>query len=102
MARYDLGLGEEETWRETPRRILLLLDRRGVRDRREDRRAGTVAAAVYNVHRDRKRHPDPLTWEDLFPEHSRPKESQSPEEMLAVATLLNAAYGGKDLRLKDA
>lgn len=98
LGRFDLGLGEEEVWRETPRRLLLLLERYKAGERRRDRRAGEIVAGYYNVHRNERKRPEPYTWEDIFPDHNRQPKRKTPEELLEVAVMLNAMYGGKDLR----
>lgn len=54
--------------------------------------AGTIAAAVYNVNRDAKKHPKAWTHEDIFPQ---PKAPQSEAEVKAVFLNLAAAYSGK-------
>ncbi len=59
-----------------------------MRQRREDRRAGEVAVAIYNVYRDTKKRPDPWDWMDIFPEHRELEEPQTEEQMLMNMNLL--------------
>ena len=44
-------------------------------ERAEYIRAGNVAAAIYNVHRDPKKH-ESLTWKDIFPWFDRQEEPE--------------------------
>lgn len=43
---------------------------------RDDVRAGTVAATLANIHRDRKARPSPFTSEDFFPSEEVPEETE--------------------------
>jgi hypothetical protein len=61
---------------------------------REDQRAGTIASAVVNVHQ--KKGSRPLDWRDFFPPYVR--KAQGWQEQLAIVEMLNAAFGGDDLR----
>jgi len=55
-----------------------------------------VVCAIYNVNRDTQKHPKPFTPQDFIPSKVRvQKKSQSPEEMLTMVRMLNAAFGGE-------
>ena len=43
------------------------MDRHTEKEAREYIRAGTIAAAIYNVNRDSKKHPQAITAADIFP-----------------------------------
>lgn len=63
-------------------------------EERADLRSAIVATTVANAHRGK--HQRPYRVEEFMPRFERyPK---SPEEMLAYVEMLNAAFGGKDLR----
>jgi hypothetical protein len=73
--RYDLGLTEDEVWSLSPDHIRALQARREADDERRDRRAGTVAALLYNINR--PRHAQPLAWDDFFPTIRTFREQES-------------------------
>lgn len=54
---------------------------------REDRRAGEVAAMIYNIHRDSKKDPKGMNWLDVFPEWKDEKPAQTEEEMFETMQL---------------
>lgn len=53
----------------------------------DDRRAGEIVAILWNVNRDSKKTPDPVTWLDVFPEHREAPREQTDEEMLMAMRL---------------
>ena len=63
---------------------------------RADLRAGMICAVVANAHRGKGK---PFKPEDFMPEIAKKKE-QSWQQQKAVVEMLNAAFGGKDLREK--
>ena len=68
-------------------------------EERADLRAGIVAATVANAARDPKVQRDPFTPEEFMPKfESEDSTEQTPEQMLALVEMLNAAFGGQDLR----
>jgi hypothetical protein len=75
---------------------------------RADLRLGIMAALTAEIHRDPEKRKEPYTPEDFMPkwggaaEDASTKDEQSPEQMLAMVVMLNAAFGGKDLRRGNA
>ena len=70
-------------------------------EERADLRAGIVAATVANTARDPKVQRDPFTPQEFMPKfETREATEQTPEQMLAIVEMLNAAFGGQDLRPK--
>lgn len=69
-------------------------------EERADLRSAIVACTVANAFRDPKKHPKPYSARDFMPKFGpgEEEEGQTVEEQLALVELLNAAYGGKDLR----
>lgn len=68
---------------------------------RADLRAGIVARTVAEVHRDPKRRKRPFEVKEFMPrfeETAGEDVEQTPEQQLALVEMLNAAFGGKDLR----
>lgn len=68
---------------------------------RADLRAGIVASTVANTARDTKKRQEPFKPSEFMP--SFEKESPEPDSsrMLHMVEMLNAAMGGKDLRVKS-
>jgi hypothetical protein len=64
-------------------------------EERADLRAGIIAATIANVHRPGER--DPYTPTDFMPCFG-PPPPQTPDHMLSIVEVLNAAYGGVDMR----
>lgn len=70
-------------------------------ERRDDLRAGTIAALIANVNRDSKKAPKPFTPEDFFPLLSKSKATRRGSRRPMMAEEWNAAkkqfkfhYGG--------
>lgn len=61
----------------TLRRFMLLVDRFKERNKREDRRAGEVAAMAFNL-----KAKEPIDWTDVFPEWAEGQHGQTEEQML--------------------
>lgn len=68
-------------------------------EERSDLRSASIVAAIWNVHRDTKKHPKPFTALDFvlpFGDYKPPsKPQQSAEEMEAIGRMVAAAYGAK-------
>ena len=71
----------------------------------DDLRAGTVAAAIYNVHRDTKKRPEPFKELDFVPWNDAAQQAALPLQLptaaaeadaLAAAFGVNAAGGTED------
>jgi len=59
--------------------------------------AALVASTLANIHRDSRRRP--YTVQDFMPGWGRePPRRQTPEETVRMIEMLNAAFGGRDLR----
>lgn len=68
-------------------------------EERADLRAGIVASTVANVNRNAKQRSKPYSPKDFMPVYDKPpKKAQTMEEMLRVVEVMNAAFGGQDLR----
>lgn len=68
---------------------------------RSDLRAGIISAQIANAFRDSKKHSKPFTPADFMPDFDKvkkKKERQTPEQQLQIVEMLNAAFGGADLR----
>jgi hypothetical protein len=82
-------------WALTPRVVWMLLDRHKDQRRADDRRAGEVAAMIYNAHRNAEKDPKGWTWEDVFPEHKKAPAPQTDEQMFGTMMMLATATGRK-------
>lgn len=67
-------------------------------EERADWRAGIVASTVANTARDPKVQREPFTPQEFMPKFEKETTEQTPEQMLAIVEMLNAAFGGQDLR----
>ena len=63
-------------------------------EERADLRSGVVASTIANVNREKKQ--KPYKPEDFLLFREKPKQSW--EDQLRIVEMLNAAYGGQDLR----
>lgn len=90
-----MGLAPDVFWSMTPRQFGHLVDRHKQRQRAEDRRAGVVAAMIYNAHRNPKKDAKGWTWLDVFPEHRPPKVVQTDDQMFEAMKLWTAATNRK-------
>jgi hypothetical protein len=62
-------------------------------------RAGIVASTIANANRDPKKRKKPFSPVDFMPNFDQPqKEKKSPAQLLQIVEMLNAGFGGKDLR----
>lgn len=66
-------------------------------EERADLRSGIIASVLANVNRDAKKHPKPFTPQDFMPVFERP-DPMSTSDQIAMIEMLNAAFGGVDLR----
>lgn len=68
-------------------------------DERGDVRMAILAAHIGNVHLGTKKNPTPFEPADFMPDFGEQRGTeQTPEEMLAVAVVMNQMFGGMDLR----
>lgn len=88
-----MGLRDDQFWALTPRLFRLLQDRWYEHERRQDRRAGEMVAAIYNVNRDPKKS-DIFKWDEFFPGRSVAKRQQSEQEMFDNMMAWVAKTGG--------
>lgn len=65
-------------------------------EERADLRAGIVASTVANVYRAKDERP--LSAQDFMPKFDQPDPAEDWERLLRKVEMLNAAFGGKDLR----
>lgn len=65
---------------------------------RADLRAGIVASTVANVNRDPKKRTRPYKPADFMPDFDKAEREPDWQRMLQQAMMINAAYGGKDMR----
>lgn len=68
-----------------------------------------IAMILVNQSRDTTKHPQPLGLDQFLIVNRKPKKEPTPEEqakqsdaMVIFLEMLNARYGGKDLRVKKA
>jgi hypothetical protein len=74
------------------------------KEQREFLRIGTIVAAIYNVNRDPKRHPKPITAFDIFsipkpPEAKAEPEKPSKAQLIANAERIFSLYNARQRRL---
>jgi hypothetical protein len=72
VARFDLGLSDEEFIAQTPFSLQLLMKRAEMADFKMFRGHAQVAAILANIHRDTKKHPEGFTELDFIPPHVIP------------------------------
>lgn len=68
---------------------------------RADWRAAMLAALLAEINRNKKKRRKPYTAQDFMPEYKPTRSGngqQTPNQMLALVEIWNAAFGGKDLR----
>ncbi len=75
------GISNDLFWELTVREIEVVLNRREEEERRENLRAGLIAAAIYNVHR--KRGTPAFHPRDFIRERPRPQDYMSKEQARA-------------------
>lgn len=74
----------------TPRQFRCLTLRYERKVKQEDRRAGGVIAALYNIHT-RESETDPVKdWQDYFPEWREEQREQTEDEMFELMQLFAA------------
>lgn len=73
--------------------------------RRDDLRAGSIAAMIANVNRDSQRHPEPFTADEFAIRFEPPEDideaeavAENADRLLSVVEQLNKLFGGQDLR----
>lgn len=70
-------------------------------DKRADLRAAIVASTVANVNRDPKKRRKAYSPEDFMPKFERKRKRSSWQAQLQMVEMLNAAFGGRDMRKKS-
>ena len=83
MARLDLGLTDAEFRHLTPREFDALTQRHVLAQRREDFRAGLVAASIYNAMSGGKKGRRPFQPWDFFPATKPPPAVKSAAQLEA-------------------
>lgn len=94
-----MGLETEEFWRLTPRQFKALVDRLEQKLQREDYRPALICSVLANINRGKRK--KPYTPKDFMPgsKYKGPtRPTQSPQQMLAFAEMLNTAFHGEDKR----
>lgn len=82
VARYDLGLTEEEFWDITPAQFDALNERHVLHKKMEDYRAGLIASILCNIHREQGT--EATEPADFFTDLPRSKpRTMSGEEIMA-------------------
>lgn len=67
-----------------------------------DFRVGLVCALIANVNRNPKKQPKAFKPQDFMPKRGRKrKKKQEPEEMIAQLKIMNAAFGGEEIKDGD-
>ncbi len=96
---FLLGWTVEEFWDRTPRDLQLAAE--AYQDRRRDQIRTAVVGAFYRTVFDRQERPSlKEALNGLFGGPEAEPEKQTPEQMLKMVEILNAALGGEDLRTK--
>jgi hypothetical protein len=88
IARIDLQLGEEEFLSLLPAALELLMRRLEIRDRKRLLPGAMVSAELWNIHRDREKHPDSFSALDFLPElpeERRRREQEHAREQARTA-----------------
>lgn len=102
FGRYDLGLTDADFWALTPRQYAELMERRREDLHRQDLRIGVLCALVANLlGGDKSKVFEPEDFCITPKKGAPPARAQTPEDMLIIVELLNAAHGGKDLRQRN-
>lgn len=82
VARYDLGLNEDEFWELTPAQFDAINERHLVHRQMEDYRAGVIASILVNIHKEQGA--KPAEPSDFFGSLPRSKAREmTPQQMLA-------------------
>jgi hypothetical protein len=95
-------MSEPEFWRSTPFMTRLYCKASAERDTNQLRH--DVIAGFYVVKWQRMKRPSGAALQNelkVFDKEKRATRRQSPEEMLRVAEMITAAFGGKDTRNKS-
>ena len=56
-----------------------------------------VASVIANVNRDPKHKPEPFTPQDFMPQKAEAEKEQTPNDVLAILRIWNAAVGGTEI-----
>lgn len=67
-----------------------MVERYRERNKREDRRAGEIVAMFFNANRNTQEQPNPIGWQEIFPEWKEPEPEQTDEEMFRTMAMLFA------------
>ncbi len=92
---YIIGLKPWEFWQLTLTEWTRMAEGYMAREERNDYRAALICSVLANIHRDEKRRREPYRPQDFMPGEGKPKQSQTPDQMLMIAEAWNAALGGK-------
>jgi len=86
----DMGIPADLFWSLTMPLFVRLWDRHRAREKMLDRRAGTIAVAIYNVNRDTTKYPKAWDWTDVFTEHKPPPKPMTEDEMIKAMDMMVA------------
>ena len=99
MAFFDLGLSERDYNRMSLRTFIKILERKNLDEQRQDYRFAQIACILANANRDPKKKRKPYKVQDfMITKQQKQKREQTPEEIMSMVEMLNAAFGGKDTR----
>jgi hypothetical protein len=84
IARVDLALSEYEFLSMLPVALELLMRRLMVRDRKQMTPGAMVSAELWNIARDRDKHPEAFNASDFLPELPEARRRREREEALAA------------------
>ena len=76
----QLGWSPRALWAATLPELLAAHRGYQEREKRADHRAGTVAAALWELHRDSEKRQEPFTSNDFFPGSTEPQKEPAPTE----------------------
>ena len=101
----NLGIPEAEFWTLHPGDFNHLVKRWEVNELRKELPLAQISMILVNQSRDTKKHPQPISIDEFLIVNRQPAKQATPESqeaqanaMLAYVEMLNAQFGGADLR----
>lgn len=98
VARYDLGMSDDEFWRMTPREFGAVVKRRVFDIERQDYRAALICATLVNINR--KKGSRPVRPEAFLGKKKNADTAAPWQKILKTVEAMNKSFGGKDVRKK--
>lgn len=82
-------------WALTPAEFQRQVEGYAWREERAQWRMAAIVAAIYDVHRDRRRRRRPITAQDILGRRARPAGARTPEAQLAALRRATLMLGGE-------